>query len=205
MRTLVPDAVLSTLHAQSHRCRRFVASILVAGLLFTAGCHTGGRLPDKSSKTYADFVSSFYVGFAALQVGDDVRADSSLAQATKLIPAEPATWANWGILALRQRSFDAAAQRLDRARSLAPRDDRIYYLLGLLDSNRGDSTKAIADLRMAIKLNPANLRAIYQLASEVQRQEESTSDADFERLIQQILAVDPNNLAALVDLSRIAA
>jgi Flp pilus assembly protein TadD len=205
MRTLVPDAVLNALHARSHRCRQLVASILVAGMFFTVGCHSGGRLPDKSSQTYADFVSSFYVGLAALQVGDDVRADSSLAQATKLVPGEPAVWANWGILALRQRSFDAAAQRLERARTLAPKDDRIYYLLGLMESNRGDSAKAIADLRAAVKLNPKNLRATYQLASEVERQGDATSEADFEKLIQQILAADPGNLAALVDLSRIAA
>jgi Flp pilus assembly protein TadD len=142
---------------------------------------------------------------AALQVGDDVRADSSLGQAAKLVPGEPAVWANWGILALRQRSFDAAAQRLERARSLAPKDDRVYYLLGLLESNRGNSDKAIAELREAIKLNPANLRATYQLASEVERQEGATSESDYERLIEQILVTQPNNLAALLDLSRIAA
>ncbi|HEV2709685.1 MAG TPA: FG-GAP-like repeat-containing protein [Edaphobacter sp.] len=205
MRTLVPDAALNPLHAPSHRCRQLVASVLAAAMVFAVGCHPANRLPDKSSQTYADFVSSFYVGLAALQVGDDVRADSSLQQATKLVPGEPAGWANWGILALRQRSFDAAAQRFESARKLAPKDDRIEYLMGLLESNRGDSAKAIADLRAAIKLNPKNLRATYQLASEVERQGDATSEADFERLIQQILAVDPNNLAALVDLSRMAA
>ncbi|WP_348270092.1 FG-GAP-like repeat-containing protein [Edaphobacter paludis] len=206
MRTLVPDvAVVNKQHTRTHRYRQLVANVLMAGIFFTVGCHSGGRLPDKSSQTYSDFVSSFYVGLAALQVGDDVRADSSLAQATKLVPAEPAAWANWGILALRQRNFDVAAQRLDRARSLAPKDDRIYYLLGLLESNRGDSAKAIVNLQTAIKLNPANLRATYQLASEVERQGGATSEVDFERLIQQILVANPNNLAALVDLSRIAA
>ena len=48
-------------------------------------------------------------GLAALQVGDDVRAESSLAHATQLAPGEPAAWADWGILALRQRNFDLAA------------------------------------------------------------------------------------------------
>jgi hypothetical protein len=206
MRTLATDdAVTDDRHARPHPYRRFMAAVLAASVLFVAGCHSGGRLPSESSQTYVDFVSSFYVGLAALQVGDDVRADSSLGQATKLVPAEPAGWANWGILALRQRNFDAAAQRLDRARTLASKDDRIYYLLGLLDSNRGDSAKAIADLRTAIKLNPANLRATYQLASEVERQGDATSEETFESLMKQILAADPNNLAALVDLSRIAA
>jgi Tfp pilus assembly protein PilF len=173
--------------------------------LLLAGCRSGGRLPDTSSKTYADYVSTFYVGLAALQVGDDVRADSYLGKATQMVLGEPAGWANWGILALRQRSFDAAGQRFEKARELAPKNDRIYYLLGLLESNRGNSAKAIADLREAIQLNPANLRAVYQLASEVERQGDANSDADFEKLMQQILLSQPNNLAALLELSRISA
>ena len=81
------------------------------------GCHSAPKLPDKSSKEYGDVVSAFYVGLAALQVGDDVHADSRLSEVTRLVPGEPAGWANWGILALRQRNYDTAAQRLEGARS----------------------------------------------------------------------------------------
>ena len=145
------------------------------------------------------------MGLAALQVGDDVRAESTLSAATKLVPDEPAGWANWGILALRQRNFDAAAQRFTQAIALDKDDDRLYYLEGLLESDRGNSTQAITDLREAIKRNPRNLRALYLLASEVERQGDEHSDAEFEQLIQQILSAEPNNLTALVDLARIAA
>lgn len=206
MKTFASDAAaINSRQPRIYGCCRILTTVLIAGVLLATGCRHGEQLPSTSSQTYADFVSSFYVGLAALQVGDDVRADSSLAQATKLVPGEPAAWANWGILALRQRSFDSAAQRLDRARSLSPKDDRIYYLLGLLESDRGDSAKAITDLQTAIKLNPANLRAIYQLAGEIERQGDATSESDYEQLIKQILAAQPNNLAALLDLSRIAA
>ena len=180
-------------------------ALLLSTTVVLAGCHPGGRLPDKSSKTYSDFVSVFYVGLAALQVGDDVRAETSLAEATKLVAVEPAGWANWGILALRQRNFDAAAQRFDKAVALDSGDDRIYYLQGLMESDRGNSTQAIAKLRQAVKLNPKNLRAIYQLASEIERQGDEHSEADFQLLIQQVLTAQPNNLAALLELSRIAA
>lgn len=173
--------------------------------MFLAGCHSHTQLPDRSTKTYADFVSAFYVGLAALQVGDDVRAEDRLAEATKLIPGEPAGWANWGILALRQRNFDAAAQRFDKARSLDDADDRVYYLQGLLDSDRGNSAQAVADFREAVKHNPKNLRAMYQLASEIERQGGEGSDAEFERLMQRLVAVDPNNVAAWLDLARVAA
>ena len=150
-------------------------------------------------------VSAFYVGLAALQVGDDVHAESKLSEVTRLAPGEPAGWANWGILALRQRNYDAAAQRLERARDLAPRNDQIYELLGVLESQRGNSTQAIADLRKAVELNPQNLRATYQLAEEIERQGAANSDAEFQQLIQKILTAQPGNLAALLELSRIAA
>jgi tetratricopeptide (TPR) repeat protein len=188
----------------SERHRPF-SCLLLAFVLLSTGCHSSPKLPERSSKAYADFVSAFYAGLAALQVGDDVHAESNLAKAVQLAPGEPAAWANWGILALRQRDFDPAAQRLNQARSLAPGNDHIYYLLGVMESNRGNLTQTIADLRQSVKLNPRNLRAIYRLALEIERQGGQDSGSESEQLIEQILAARPNNLAALLELSRIAA
>ncbi|MDQ3917741.1 MAG: tetratricopeptide repeat protein, partial [Acidobacteriota bacterium] len=140
--------------------RRHLPALLVSlALLVATACRPAAKLPDKSSKEYADAVKAFYVGLAALQVGDDVRADERLAALTKLVPAEPAGWANWGLLALRQRNFDDAAARLEHARTLAPDDDQISYLVGLLESSRGKSAEAVAALRKAVEQNPKNLVA----------------------------------------------
>jgi tetratricopeptide (TPR) repeat protein len=155
--------------------------------ILLGGCHPSDRLPDKNSRTYSDYLSVFYVGLAALQVGDDVRADASLGDAAKLVPAEPAAWADWGILALRQGNFDVAAQRLNRARDLAPSNDRIDYLLGILENNRGNTAAAIADLRQAVKLNPANIRANYQLALEIERQGGNDSEAELQQMLYSLI------------------
>jgi Tfp pilus assembly protein PilF len=179
--------------------------LLVTGVLFSSGCSRKPKFPEKGSKAYTDVVSSFYVGLAALQVGDDVHAEQKLSEITKLVPDEPAGWANWGILALRQRDYDLAAQRFERARQLAPQNDQIYTLLGILESQRGNSAQALADLRKAVELNPHNLRALYQLAEETERQGGTNSESDFQSLMQQILATQPDNLAAQLELSRIAA
>lgn len=173
--------------------------------MLSPGCHSAPKFPGKNSKAYADVVSAFYVGLSALQVGDDVHAESKLSEVTHLVPGEPAGWANWGILALRQRNYDVAAQRFQQAHDLAPKNDQIYNLMGLLESQRGNSAQALADLRQAVALNPQNLRALYQLAEETERQEAGNSEAGFQQLVQKILAVQPNNLAALLELSRIAA
>lgn len=174
-------------------------------MLGAVACHRGGSVPAPGSKDYSATVSSFYVGLSALQVGDDVRAESTLSQVTQLAPGEPAGWANWGILALRQRNFDVASERLNHALKLAPHSDQIYYLRGILESDRGNSQAAITDLRAASQLNPDNVRAGYALAAEIERQGDPNSNAEYERILQQILRAHPENLAALLDLARVAA
>jgi Flp pilus assembly protein TadD len=140
-----------------------------------------------------------------LQVGHDVQADAKLQQFTQLAPTEPAGWANWGILALRQRNYDTATERLNKARDLAPDNSDIFYLRGLLESSRGNTPEAINDLRKSVELDQQNLIATYKLAEEVERQGDEKSAQEFQSLIQKILAAQPDNLAALVESTRIAA
>jgi tetratricopeptide (TPR) repeat protein len=174
-------------------------------LLALCSCRPESTLPKKSSKEYNEAVRAFYVGLAALQVGHDIQADSKLAQMTQIVPEEPAGWANWGVLALRQRNYDAATERLEKARALAPDNDQINYLIGLLESSRGRQAEAIAALRKAVQLNPQNLIATYQLAQEIERQAGENTDPEFQQLISQILKVQPQNLAALLELARVSA
>jgi tetratricopeptide (TPR) repeat protein len=178
----------------------------VAGALalLLSGCHSSG-LPKPGTQAYLDEVTTFYVGLAALQVGDDVRADSTLERATQLAQGEPAGWANWGVLALRQGNFDPAAQRLGRAQKLAPGNDQIHYLSGVLESKRGNPGQAIVELRKAVEINPHNLRAMYLLAQEVERQGDANSEAEFQQLLEKILTQQPDNTAALLELGRAAA
>lgn len=173
--------------------------------MMLSGCHSRDRLPLPSSKGYEQMVSAFYVGLAALQVGNDVLADSSLQAATQIAPGEPAAWADWGILALRQRNFEPAADRFNRALRLVPQNARIEFLLGLLSSARGDTQAAIDNFRKAVRLDPRDPRALYALALATERQGGAESADQFQKLIEQILTARPNNLAALVELSRIAA
>jgi tetratricopeptide (TPR) repeat protein len=175
---------------------------VLASLL--SGCHSSG-LPQRASKAYLDEVRAFYVGLAALQVGDDVRADSTLDRATQLAQGEPAGWANWGLLALRQGNFELAAQRLGRAQKLVPGNDQIHYLLGVLESKRGNPAQAIVELRRAVQINPHGLRAMYLLAQELERQGDPNSEAEFQQLLEQILVQEPGNPAALLELGRVAA
>src|SRR5215207_369241 len=148
-------------------------------LILLGSCRPANNLPTRSSPQYNELVRTFYIGLAALQVGHDVQADAKLQQFTQLVPGEPAGWANWGLLALRQRNFDPAADRLERARALAPDNDQIHYLLGLLESSRGRSAEAIAHLQRAVEINPRNLIAIFKLAEEIERQGNENNDSEY--------------------------
>ncbi|HEV2837026.1 MAG TPA: tetratricopeptide repeat protein, partial [Pyrinomonadaceae bacterium] len=180
-------------------------TILLALLLTIGSCRPSTTLPTKSSPQYNELVRTFYIGLAAIEVGHDVQADQKLAQFTQLAASEPAGWANWGLLALRQRNYDTAAQRLQKARDLAPDNSQIFYLLGLLESSRGNTAEAITALRKSVELDQNNLIAVYKLAEEVERQGDDKSAQEFQSLIQKILTAQPDNLAALVELSRISA
>ena len=200
-----PEPVRNHFPNLRHWTGAFATAVFaLMGLLLT-GCHSHSGLPDPSSSAYDHFVSVFYVGLSALQVGNDVLAESSLQQATQMAPGEPAAWADWGILALRQRNFDPAAERFNRALKLVPNNSRLYFLLGLLNSGRGDSQAAIDNYRKSVSIDPNDPRAIYALALAIERQGGAGSDDQFQKLIEQILGIHPDNLAALVELSRVSA
>src|SRR5688572_5085418 len=95
--------------------KKIAITILLAALCALGACSRPSDLPTKSSPQYNELVRTFYIGLAALQVGHDVQADAKLAQFTQLAPSEPAGWANWGLLALRQRNYDQSAERLRKA------------------------------------------------------------------------------------------
>src|SRR5215211_1765704 len=164
--------------------RNIPLAVALLLLALVNACRPANNLPSTSSPEYTEIVRTFYVGLAALQVGHDVQADSKLAQFTQLAASEPAGWANWGLLALRQRNYETAAERLQRARDLAPDNSDIHYLLGLLESSRGNTPVAIEELRKAVELDQNNLIATYKLAEEVERQGDQKGAEEFQTLMQ---------------------
>ncbi|HKG22225.1 MAG TPA: FG-GAP-like repeat-containing protein [Blastocatellia bacterium] len=181
-----------------------IASILFIAFAFSA-CRRGEELPGKASDEYRQAVSAFYVGLAAMATGEDNRAEESLKKVTRLAPGEPAAWADLGLLALRQKEPGQAAERLEKARALAPDNSDVEILLGLLESNRGNLAAAIDHLRRAVELNPKELKARYSLAQEIERQGGDGSEAEAQRLYEEIMGLRPDNLAVELEATRLAA
>ncbi len=103
----------------------------------------GPTLPQPGSPEYAETVGAFYGGVTALDVDANDNARQMLDRAVTLAPGEPAAWADLGLLEIRSRNYDAAANDLAKARELAPNSGAIERLLGLLDSQRGTSAGAV--------------------------------------------------------------
>ena len=174
--------------------------VIIAGYLLVRR----GALPGPGSTVYRDTVSAFYVGLAALDVGDLLdNAETAFLRAGELIPEEPATWANLGVLHLRRGDFEDAARYLEQAQSLAPSSSEIAVLQGILDSLEGRLEASVAHLRRAVELDPRNVRALYMLAQGIERAGDDGSDAEAQALLDDILTLDPDNLAVLVEHARL--
>ncbi len=61
---------------------KFIISFIIAGALLLPACKSG--LPEKGTENHSTAVSAFYVGLAALQVGNDQRAAAELEKAAGL-------------------------------------------------------------------------------------------------------------------------
>jgi Tfp pilus assembly protein PilF len=181
------------------------ASAALIVISFSSSCSRRSGLPEPGSKQYADLVSAFYVGLAALQSGDDVRAQQKLTLATQIAPGEPASWANLGLLSVRQQEFDRAYQEVEQARSRAPDNSRIEALLGLIEDRRGNLTQAIAHLQKSVDLDPKNFKALFALAEETERKATGASDAGAEKLFARLLDERSGNVAVLLEVARLAA
>src|SRR5580704_4520340 len=107
------------------RARCTPVTALLLATIFGSSCSRHAGLPTADAPQYRELVTAFYVGVAALQSGDDTRAEEKLRLSTKLAPGEPASWADLGLLSARQQDFDAAYTNVDHARSLMPENSSI--------------------------------------------------------------------------------
>ena len=90
-----------------------------------------------SDEIYREAVTAFYVALAAMQTSQDLHARKEFERFVRLVPDEPAGWANLGLLALRQQQFEGAAGRLSKAAELAPDNAAVERRRALTASRKG--------------------------------------------------------------------
>lgn len=156
------------------------------------------ELPARGSPTYLEYQRAFQVGVAALEAGREELALEKLNRAVELVPEEPAGWANLGVMSLRKNALEQASTELHRAHALAPESGAIEALLGLLAEKQGRLTDAVAHYRRAVEKQPRDLASLFALADAISKEGKPGSDAEYQRLMEHILKVQPNNLPVLM-------
>ena len=184
------------------RTRLFIGFVVLFAALVAAGLgafvwlrQTG--LPEPGTPRYEEYVESFDVGVAALDVDQTLLAQEKLDKAIQLVPQEAAAWANRGLLYLRLNQADKAAADLKQAHALAPDSGEIEALLGLLDQQQGRFADAAAHYRNALRTDPRDPAIKYALAQTVAQQGGPNSEADYQRLLLECLEIEPNSLPLL--------
>jgi Tfp pilus assembly protein PilF len=183
-----------------------LAAVLVLGLGgWYFATRDGGNLAAPGSEAYEQVTRSFYRGLAAMDVGllDDAGRDFT--QATELAPGEPAAWANLGLVRLRLGELDAAAEPIERAATLAAERGDIQFLLGRMKTAQGQIDEGIVHLQRAVQLDPAAIQARFALAEETERSMREKADDEAQRIVEELLAVRADNLAVLLERTRLAA
>jgi tetratricopeptide (TPR) repeat protein len=188
---------------KQQRCLRWSLWLLAVCTLWLGGCTSD--VPKPGAPEYEQAVSSFFSGVAALQAGDNPRAEEKLSQAVKLAPGEPAAWANLGLVQVLNNKVDAGKQSLEKARDLAPNLSEVEVFLGSVASRAGQIPEAVGHFRKAVEKNPENLRALYSLARELERQGGPENEAEALRLMKSIVQKSPKSLFALLEMTRLAA
>jgi len=153
---------------------------------------------------YSEMVSAFFAGVAALDADANDHAESELTRATQLVPEEPAAWLDLALLEIRVGDFDKAIRHLERARSLAPESAAVDRFMGLLESRRGQSAEAIRFLREAVRKDPDDVRTLFALAEEIERQGGAEADDEVRKLLSEILKRRPTNAPVLLHQARLA-
>ncbi|HKI16422.1 MAG TPA: tetratricopeptide repeat protein, partial [Isosphaeraceae bacterium] len=109
------------------------------------------------------------------------------------------------MLKIRLGNHEGAARDLEQARKLAPESGAVEQFLGLLEGRRGQLAEAITHLRRAVELSPKDLKARFALAHEIERSGEPDSDAQSQRLMNELVELQPGNLEVLRERARLAA
>ena len=95
-------------------------------------------------------------------------------------------WRNLAYVYYQIDSTDAAIATYQKVASADPEDEGTFFSLGSLYLGKGDLDGAIGALSQAVKINPANLNALTNLAiAQTQAEDYEGAEANYRKVIEQ--------------------
>ncbi|MGC8669079.1 MAG: FG-GAP-like repeat-containing protein [Chthonomonadales bacterium] len=182
-------------------------ALCISSLIGCGGRKNLATLPKDDPALYTRMVRAFTVVATALRVGDQKRAQALAPEPTKLVPEEPAGWANLALTYLRATGSDTAAagKALAKALEIAPANPRLLELRARLMERQGKLDEAMAQMRKAIQADPSNVRLRYGLVQMLQRRQDAASDQEQLDQLREITLQRPRNLLARLELALLSA
>ena len=118
-------------------------------------------------------------------------ADAAIEAAFRLRPdSGEAHLARAGHLYRGYHDYDGALAELENARQTLPNDARLFELKGYIERRQGKSEEALRNLERAVDLDPRNILLLGQTSYSY---DDLGRYADEEAVLDQALAIDPNN------------
>jgi TolB-like protein/Flp pilus assembly protein TadD len=118
-------------------------------------------------------------------------ADAAIEAAFRLRPdSGEAHLARAGHLYRGYHDYDGALAELETARQTLPNDARLFELKGYIERRQGKSEEALRNLERAVDLDPRNILLLGQTSYSY---DDLGRYADEEAVLDQALAIDPNN------------
>jgi tetratricopeptide (TPR) repeat protein len=115
--------------------------------------------------------SSYMLGYAYYQTGDEEKAVASFARLFGVGPQSAAAHLLTGEMLIKRQFEDAGAEEIRKALVLNPRIPEAHYVLGEIAMFRGRVADSIRELEQELSINPSFSMAWYRLGDAYVRQE----------------------------------
>lgn len=175
----------------------------------------GDRLKAKASFSEADRLKPNWnlpllaLGVSALESGNAVEAATLFEKARAIDPQDARGWYLYAF-ALSRAGIDNAENRgsavaaLRRAIELGPKDATSHALLGRFELAAGDTTAASREWETALKFDPDNTTALYQLSLLYRRAGKTARAGELLKRFEQLKAAQRMEEKQLVEILKVA-
>lgn len=130
----------------------------------------GPQTQEEKERTRQKIASLMEAGIQLYKEGNFGEAEHTFLDIIRLNPQEVEAYEYLGEVYLLKKEHDHAIETLEFAKKLSPKDERIFYDLGVVYQQQGNQRKAMLYFEECVTLapnNPKNLDALLQLAIEM--------------------------------------
>ncbi|MEN8116589.1 MAG: FG-GAP-like repeat-containing protein [Bacteroidota bacterium] len=181
----------------------FLFSLILLAIISGCNSKKSGNKPDQgadSDQVQDSKTTARTLGLAYLEENKLDEAEAQFIKLTELAPDEAIGYANLGLVYLRKGEYEKAEIQLKKAIELDPDDANIRLNLANVYKMSNESEKSIEVLEQTIEMNPEHLQSLYSLAEKYEGSSEMNSMLQWEKYLNKIVEVSPENITARLHL-----